>query len=718
MNFNRKHLSLWASVAFALFFYGASPALAQISLGTAQSFGVLAGSTVTNTGSTTVTGNLGVSPGTAVTGFPPGTVTGGTIHLNDAAAAQAQSDVTTAYNAIAGTACNVDLTGQNLGGLTLTPGVYCFSSSAQLTGTLTLNALGNPNALFIFKIGSSLTTASSSSVQVINGGNNCNVYWQVGSSATLGTSTSFVGNILALTSITLTTGANVSGRVLARNGAVTMDTNNVTVCGPASACPIITVNPATLPNGVVGTPYSQTVSAVGGTAPFTFTVSSGALPSGLTLNATTGVISGTPTAAGTFNFTITATDANSCPGSRPYSIMMAGAPGCPVITVNPATLPPGVIGTPYSQTVSATGGTAPFTFAVSSGALPNGLTLNATTGIISGTPTTAGQFSFTISATDANGCPGSRPYSIVIPVVPICPFITVNPATLPAGVIGTPYSQTISAIGGTPPFTFTVSSGFLPPVLTLNATTGVISGTPTTAGQFSFTITATDANGCPGSRAYTIGIPSGPNCPVISVSPATLPPGVVGTFYSQTVAASGGTAPFTFTVSSGGLPPGLTLNPATGVISGTPTAAGTFNFTITATDSSLCTGSLVFSIQITGVPPPPPPPPPPGGAVPTLSEWGAILMALLIIAACTFFLAGHSKAAMSLAGAVPSTAFTGAEKPLDWKLLARTAMYVEAAIALALIALSANPVDILGALTSGLVAAFILHLLIGGARRR
>src|SRR6185436_16974021 len=164
-------------------------------------------------------------PGTAVTGFPPGTVTGGTIHLNDASASQAQSDVTTAYNALAGTACNVDLTGQNLGGLTLTPGVYCFSSSAQLTGTLTLNALGNPNALFIFKIGSSLTTASSSAVQVINGGINCNVFWQVGSSATLGTGTSFVGNILALTSITLTTGTKLSGRALARNGAVTMDSH-------------------------------------------------------------------------------------------------------------------------------------------------------------------------------------------------------------------------------------------------------------------------------------------------------------------------------------------------------------------------------------------------------------------------------------------------------------------------------------------------------------
>jgi hypothetical protein len=633
MNFNRKYFSLWASVAFALFFYGASPALAQISLGTAQSFAVLGGSTVTNTNTpTVVTGNLGVSPGSSVTGFPPGIVTGGSIHSADAVAAQAQSDLTAAYVAIGNTQCTVDLTGQNLGGLTLTPGVYCFSSSAQLTGTLTLNAQGNPNALFIFKMGSTLTTASGSSVQVINpgSGSNCNVFWQVGSSATLGTGTSFLGNILALTSITLNTGANVTGRVLARNGAVTLDNNHVTVCGPTSPCPVITVNPATLPDGVVGTPYSQTVSAVGGTAPYTFTVSSGVLPNGLTLNASSGVISGTPTSAGTFNFTITATDANGCPGSRPYTIGIAGAPGCPVITLNPATLPPGVIGTPYSQTITASGGTPPFTFTITSGALPPGLTLSttsSTTALISGTPFLAGQFSFTITATDANSCPGSRPYSIVIPVVPGCPFITVSPATLPPIVLGVFYSQAISASGGTPPITFTVSAGALPPGLTLSATsttTAVISGTPTTLGIFTFTITATDANGCPGSRTYTLQLPT----------------------------------------------------------------------------------------------PLPPPPPPPGGAVPTLSEWGAILMGLLIIAACTFFLVGHSKAAMSFAAAVPSPTFKEMEKPLDWKLLARTAMYVEAAIALALIVLSANAVDILGALTSGLVVAFILHLLIGGARRR
>ena len=207
------------------------------SLGSAQSFAVLGGSTVTNTGPTVVTGDLGVSPGSAVTGFPPGIVTGGSIHAADAVALQAQNGVTTAYNSLAGQPCNSNLTGKDLGGLTLTSGVYCFSSSAPLTGRVTLDAQGSANAVFNFQIGSTLTTASSSSVHVINGGSDCNVYWQVGSSATLGTGTGFVGNILALTSITLTTGASVSGRALARNGAVTMDANTVSASGCSSAAP-------------------------------------------------------------------------------------------------------------------------------------------------------------------------------------------------------------------------------------------------------------------------------------------------------------------------------------------------------------------------------------------------------------------------------------------------------------------------------------------------
>ena len=232
-----KRLRLLASVGLAAFFCGASPGWAQTapSLGSAQSFAVLGGSTVTNTGPTTITGDLGVSPGSAVTGFPPGQVSGGAIHAADAVALAAQNSVTTAYNSLTSQACTLDLTGQDLGGKTLTPGVYCFSSSAQLTGILTLNAGGNAGAVFIFKIGSTLTTASGSSVAVINGGSPCNVFWQVGSSATAGTTTSFAGNILALTSITLTTGARVIGRALARNGAVTLDSNTVTTAACAAA---------------------------------------------------------------------------------------------------------------------------------------------------------------------------------------------------------------------------------------------------------------------------------------------------------------------------------------------------------------------------------------------------------------------------------------------------------------------------------------------------
>jgi hypothetical protein len=207
-------------------------------LGAAQSFAVLGAATVTNTGMTTITGDLGVSPGTAITGFPPGVVIGGTIHAGDAVAAQAHSDAVIAYNALVAQACDFNyLDVQELGGLTLTPGVHCFPSSAQVTGTLTLVGSGP----FIFKIVSTLTTASNSSVVVIEGGQTCsgsNVFWAVGSSATLGTGTQFAGNILALISITLTTGANVSGSALALTGAVTMDTNQVSVCtGPGGTFP-------------------------------------------------------------------------------------------------------------------------------------------------------------------------------------------------------------------------------------------------------------------------------------------------------------------------------------------------------------------------------------------------------------------------------------------------------------------------------------------------
>lgn len=415
-----QRLRAAGSLVLAALLIAATSASAQITLGTAGNFGVLAGSAVTNTGASVVAGNLGVSPGSAITGFPPGIVTPpATIHSADAIAAQAQVDLATAYVSAAAMPTLVDLTGTDLGGLTLTPGVYGFASSAQLTGTLTLDALGNPNAVFVLKTGSSLTTASGSSVRVINGGSSCNVFWQVGSSATFGTTTAFAGTVLALTSITLNTGANLSGRALARNGAVTLAGNNISPCGVAPViCPVISISPSALPGGAVGTPYAQIVSASGGASPYAYSIVSGVLPTGLSLNPATGAITGTPTGIGMFNFTIQGTDANGCPGSRPYVIVIA-AVTCPAIMLSPAALPGIIVGAPYNQTITASGGLAPYTYSVASGSLPAGLALNPVTGAITGTVLAAGNFSFSITATDANGCAGLRSYSLAVAFVPV-----------------------------------------------------------------------------------------------------------------------------------------------------------------------------------------------------------------------------------------------------------------------------------------------------------
>jgi len=207
-------------------------------LGNAQNFAVLAKTSVSNTGSSVVSGEVGVSAGSSVTGFPPGLVENGTIHNNDAVAGAAQTALTAAYVNLGARACTAPLNTSLTG--TLTPGVYCYDSSAALTGPVVLDAQGDPAAEFVFKIGTTLTTPSGASVSLINGASACNVYWQVGTSATLGTNTLFTGNILAQVSITANTGASISGRALARTGAVSLDTNAITAPLSCVAAPVNT----------------------------------------------------------------------------------------------------------------------------------------------------------------------------------------------------------------------------------------------------------------------------------------------------------------------------------------------------------------------------------------------------------------------------------------------------------------------------------------------
>ncbi len=410
-------------------------------------------------------------------------------------------------------------------------------------------------------------------------------FWDVGSTTLpqtisvnfpsgAGTSISFSGifpSVASPTSYTAQVYANTAGNInqsLFRNYAITVN-------------PAPSLSPNLSP-ALISTPYSAALTVNGGTPPFTYTLLGGTLPIGLTLNASTGQISGTPAVLGTMTFSAQVTDTNGATASNFFSITVQPLP----LSINSAPLPDGTVGQPYAFSITANGGIAPYSFSLISGSLPPGLTFRQD-GLISGTPTTAGLFPFDVTVTDALRQTASLHLGITIAPA----LLTILTGTLPDGAVGTIYSSSVIASGGTPPYNFSVSAGSPPPGLTLTSA-GSLNGSPTTSGTYSFTITARDAAGRTSSMPYRVSIAA-----ALQLTTQSLPTAISESVYSASLTATGGVPPYLFDISSGALPSGLQLS-TSGVISGTPTSAGTFNFTARVADAFKATAQRDFSITV------------------------------------------------------------------------------------------------------------------------
>ena len=356
----------------------------------------------------------------------------------------------------------------------------------------------------------------------------------------------------------------------------------------------VTVATATLnPWTVNRAGYSQTLAATGGNGTYTWAVTSGALPPGLSLAAATGIISGTPTVPGTYTISVAATDSSTLllAASRQLTVVIN-----PALSVITTTLGNGVVNALYSQQLLSSGGTSPLLWTVTAGSLPAGLSLDNLTGVISGIPTTAGtSAAITFTSTDAAGATSS----VITTITVVSQLAITNVSPLPSVSLNAAYNQTLSATGGSVPYTWSVASGALPTGLTLAPATGLISGTVTAPGTFTFVTQVTDANSRTATKTLSITV-SGSSTPpaALSITTTSLPTGEVNKSYTTTLTATGGTPPRAWTLIGGSLPPGLSLASATGIISGTPTAGGSYDLNFQVTDSDLKSATLLLSIVV------------------------------------------------------------------------------------------------------------------------
>jgi hypothetical protein len=408
-------------------------------------------------------------------------------------------------------------------------------------------------------------------------------------------------------SFSITSGAPPSGITMNSSGAFSgsssaVGTASFTVQAKDSSTPAQTataslsitiagnlaITTTSLPNGVVSDSYSQTLAASGGIPGYTFSITSGTLPAGLTLNGSTGVISGTPSSAGTSSFTIQVKDSNT-PADTATANLSITVTGPLAITTT--SLPNGVQNASYSASVAAAGGVGPYSFSITSGAPPSGITMNSS-GAFSGSSSAVGTASFTVQAKDS-----STPAQTVTAnlAITIAGNLAITTTSLPNGVVSDSYSQTLAASGGIPSYTFSITSGTLPAGLTLNGSTGVISGTPSSTGTASFTVQVKDSNSPADTTTASLSITVTGS---LAITTTSLPNGVQNASYSASVAATGGVGPYSFSITSGAPPSGITMN-SSGAFSGSSSVVGTSSFTVQAKDSSTPAQTATASLSIT-----------------------------------------------------------------------------------------------------------------------
>jgi lysophospholipase L1-like esterase len=387
--------------------------------------------------------------------------------------------------------------------------------------------------------------------------------------------------------------------VQAADSSAPPQTASAPVTITVTAAAPLAVGASTPPDATTGQVYAFPLAATGGLGALRWAITSGALPAGLNLNAATGQITGTPTAAGTSSFTVSAKDSSSPRQVATASESITVNPSSAPLAVTTVSMPEVAAGQNYSTQLTSTGGAAPVRWSVSAGALPSGLSLDPAAGLLGGTPTAAGTYTFTVEVTDATApLPqmASKQLSITIGAAP---RLTITTPNLPSGAEGTYYSASIQATGGAGSDQWSVSPGSLPAGLSLNPGTGQITGTPSGIGTFSFGVTVTDAAGSTVSQSYSVTVVPNP-----LTASSVLPRATVGTGYVGNVAPSGGQAPYTWSLLSGTLPPGLAFNAADGTIAGTPTQAGAFPLQVAVSDSSSPAQQVTVNLTLTVNAPP------------------------------------------------------------------------------------------------------------------